>query len=159
MTPEVLNEATKLCIQVYSKKDDDFDDLPTLRAHNFLTHKSASLLKLLPPTEDAFTQHVKRSALATIIDKRSHIATPTIPPYTHFGWTGGAEIGTPLVPKLSTSDPWPQQMSKALSCNCKKGCARNCSCAKRGVSCYVGCRCTGAQNKCSRHQYIEEESE
>jgi len=51
MTPEVLNEATKLCIQVYSKKDDDFDDLPTLRAHNFLKHKSASLLNLLPPTE------------------------------------------------------------------------------------------------------------
>lgn len=32
MTPEVLNGAIKLCIQVYSMKDDDFDDLPILRA-------------------------------------------------------------------------------------------------------------------------------
>lgn len=76
LSPEVLDETRKLCIQVYSKKYDDFDNIATLRAHNFLKHKPSSLLKLLPTTEGAFKQHVKCSALATIIDKRSHLAKP-----------------------------------------------------------------------------------
>ena len=36
LTPEVYAEAITLCISVYSKKDDDFDEIVNLRAHKFL---------------------------------------------------------------------------------------------------------------------------
>ena len=43
---------------------------------------------------------------------------------------------------------WPDAMIK-LSCKCKKGCTRNCSCKGRNVPCYIACGCMGAENKCA----------
>ena len=63
----------------------EFEDLSSLRAHNFLNSKS-TLLKLLPPTEDAFLQHVKRAAYATILDKCAHVPKPVIPSFESYGW-------------------------------------------------------------------------
>ena len=49
-----------------------------LKVYKFLNNKS-TLLKVLPQTEDAFRLHVKRVALATIIDKNAHISKSAIP--------------------------------------------------------------------------------
>ena len=105
-------------------------DISSLRAHKFLSSKS-TVLKLLPPTEDAFIQHLKRASLATIVDKQAHRARPKVP--------------TP-------QPPWPEHMSKSLSCSCN----RNCSCARRSISCYIGCNCTGSPGKCSRTKLQEQ---
>ena len=72
---------------VYASKADhqeDFD-LGKLRVYTFLNNRS-TLLKLLPPSEDAFEQHLKRAALATMIDKTAHIANPDLPRFSDYGW-------------------------------------------------------------------------
>ena len=117
-----------------------------LKVYKFLNNKS-TLLKVLPPAEDAFRLHVKRVALATIIDKNAHISKSATPHCTEFGWS--MKDGH-LVPISSLKSAWPVEMSKTLSCGCLQGCKRNCSCSKRGVPCYVGCRCQGLPTKCSR---------
>lgn len=158
LTQEVVHEAIQLCTHVYSNKD-DFDDVASLCVHKFLNQKSLLLLKLLPPTDDWYRQHVMRCALATIIDKRAHLAQPTLPPYQNFGWAG-EDTGKLPDPIPSTTDYWPERMSKSLSCNCKTGCtSRNCSCSRRGVSCYIGCRCTGTPGKCTPCQDINVDSD
>ena len=85
--------------------------------------------------------------------KQSHVARPNIPGYHEFGWI---QNGSRCVPLMSLTPLWPVQMQQTLSCNCTKGCIRNCHCAKRGVSCYIGCRCTGTVGKCKiAHLYME----
>jgi len=74
---------------------------------------------------------------------------PSLPPYDDFSW---ALEEDKLVPVASTQPAWPQQMTKAISCNCTKGCNRNCSCAKKKIPCYIGCCCQGSISKCSHAQ-------
>jgi len=148
ITAEVISQARDLLVAVYTRKDDDFKEsgLDELRVHKFLNNKS-TLLKLLPPTEDAFLLHVKRAALATLMDKTSHIARPELGPYEDYGWS---QADDKLAPVPSTKPAWPEQMTKNISCGCTKGCNRNCSCNKKGIPCYIGCRCQGSPHNCSR---------
>jgi len=62
------------------------------------------MLKLLPPTEDAYLLHLQRAALATIIDKTAHVVKPQLPPFVDYGWA--LEDGK-LVPVQSTQPAWP----------------------------------------------------
>ena len=151
VTTDVIQQARELLVAVYTKKDDDFKGsaLGDLRVHKFLNNKS-TLLKLLPPIEDAFLLHVKRAALATILDKTAHIPQPNLEPFTNFGWS----LVEKLFPVPPTLPVWPDQMSKNISCGCLKGCNRNCSCSKKGIPCYIGCRCQGSERKCSRIKCI-----
>jgi len=71
-----------------TSKDLDLEPRSELRVHKFLNNK-CTLLKLLPPTEDAFLLHVKRAALATLMDKTSHIARPELGPYEDYGVVTG----------------------------------------------------------------------
>jgi len=111
----------------------------------------STLVKLLSPTEDAFIQHVKRAALATLVDKVAHGAKPEVGPVTNYGWS--------FVPVPTTQPAWPDHMSKKIACGCMKGCNRNCSCSKKGVPCYIGCRCQGSKDKCSRAKFTDPDEE
>ena len=151
---ELMRQVTRLAVAVQCKLviTEDEVNLAQIRATKFLHNKSV-MLKMLPATEGAFLQHVLRAALAVLIDKQSHVARPNIPGYHEFGWI---QNGSRCVPLMSLTPLWPVQMQQTLSCNCKKGCIRNCPCAKRGVSCYIGCRCTGTVGKCKiAHLYME----
>ncbi|XP_030833483.1 uncharacterized protein LOC105441519 [Strongylocentrotus purpuratus] len=150
---DLIKEARAITTAVYTSASDDFNesDLGKIRAYKFLNNRS-TLLRLLPPTEDAFLLHVKRAALATMIDKTAHIAKPQIPAWTEFGWNLD---GQHVLPIPSTHEAWPVSMKKAISCGCTKGCKKNCSCAKTEIPCYIGCRCQGLSSKCSRVQEIE----
>ena len=82
-----------------------------------------TVLKMLPPTEAAFMQHLKRAALATLRDILALSQKPDLPPFDNFGW----ELTDETLKPVPTTDPmWPDEMLKALTCNCKKGCSRNC---------------------------------
>ncbi|XP_034027542.1 uncharacterized protein LOC117511756 [Thalassophryne amazonica] len=153
ITPNIIKEARDLTIAVYTTRADSFEesDLAKLRTYKFLNNRS-TLLKLLPPTENAFLLHLKRAALATIIDKNGHMAKPDLPQYMDFRWSMQYDS---LFPVPATKPPWPQDLRKAMSCHCIKGCKRNCSCSKKDVPCYEGCRCQGLATKCSRVQYTD----
>ena len=102
---------------------------------------------MLPPTEAAFMQHLKRAALATLRDKLALSPKPDLPLFDNFGW----ELTEGLLKPVPSTDPmWPDEMLKALTCNCEKGCSRNCPCEKRNVACFVGCLCTGTKETCYR---------
>ena len=49
------------------------------RVYTFLNNKY-TLLKVLPHTEGAYEQHLKRAALATAIDKSAHICKSNAEP-------------------------------------------------------------------------------
>ena len=134
LSDDVIKQARDLTIAV---------DLGKLRVYKFLNNRS-TLLKLLPPTEQAFDLHLRRAALATLIDKSAHIAKPDIPSFTEYGWSLNDGIATPLA---STEPAWPLTMEKAISCSCSKGCQKNCSCAKKEIPCYLGCRCQGLETR------------
>ena len=105
ITDDLLHQALDLTIGVYQSKADHFEgsDLAMLKVYKFLNNKS-TLLKVLPPTEDAFRLHVKRVALATIIHKNAHISKSAIPHCTEFGWS--MKDGH-LVPIPSLKSAWP----------------------------------------------------
>ena len=137
---KLKNQARDLLIVVYTKKIDMMgSSLAQVRTNKFLNNRS-TLLKLLPPTEGAFKEHLKLSALAVAIDKQSHIAKPILPCLDNYGWT---VKDANLVPVLTKEPLWPPEMTKSVSYGCTKRCTRNCSCAKKDVQCYVGCGCTG----------------
>ena len=108
-------QARQLVIAVYTNRSDAFEDcdLAKLRAHKFLTNRS-TMLKLLPPTEDAYLLHLQRAALATIIDKTAHVAKPQFPHlWTMVGlWTGGWETSPVDSTSLATDN--------AVACGCTK---------------------------------------
>ena len=82
----LMKQAKHLMLCVYDKKTDVEQTVEVFSAHKFLNNRS-TLLKLLPPTEDAFRLHVKRAAYATIIDKSAHIARQDlhVPPAEDYG--------------------------------------------------------------------------
>ena len=94
-------------------------DVGKIRLDKFLNNKS-TLLKLLPPTENAYEQHVKHAALATAIDESAHICKRNVEPCEDYGWI--VDNGY-LMPVQSTRQAWPQQMIHTISCGCTKGCS------------------------------------
>ena len=107
------------------------------RPYTFPNNKS-TLLKVLPPIESSYEQHRRRAALA---------CKPNLEPCEDYGWT--VDNGY-LMSVQSTHQARPQQMMHTISCDCTKGCSRNCSCAKKNIACiYLGCRCQGSK-KCGR---------
>ena len=86
-TEDLLNQARGLIVTVYTNKAELIEDydLGKVRTYKFLNNRS-TLLKLLPPSEHAFLEHLKRATYATIIDTKAHIAKPDISPFTEFGW-------------------------------------------------------------------------
>ncbi len=107
-----------------------------------MRNNKLTLLKLLPPTEYPFLLHVKRAALATILDKTAHVPQPNMEPFTNFGWL---LVENKVVPVPSILPAWPDQMSKNSSCGSLTGCNRN----KKGFPCYIGSRCQGSERYCS----------
>ena len=113
LTDVVVTQARELLVAVYSNKHENFSksSLSKLRAFKFLNNKS-TLLKLLPPTEDAFLQHLRRAALATITDETAHIAKPRPLSVEDYGW---ALMDSNPVTVMSTQSTWPSQMKNAIS--------------------------------------------
>ena len=95
-------------VSVYANKGDMFggSDLGKHRVYTFLNNKS-TLLKVIPPTENAYEQHLKRAALATAIDKSAHICKPNVEPCEDYL----VEVDNGyLMPVQSTRHAWPQQI-------------------------------------------------
>ena len=101
------------------------------------------LLKVLPPTVGVYMQHLKRAAYATMVDRSSHEQHPTVPNPEEFGWIKDDSV---MIPRMTCDNLWPANLEKRVSCKCKKECKRNCSCRKKGVSCYLACRCKGGED-------------
>ena len=71
LNDDIIKQARDHLMSVYGRPvlgQTRSEDLKHLRAHKFL-HNNTPVLKMLPPTEAAFIQHLKRGALATLRNK------------------------------------------------------------------------------------------
>src|SRR6218665_1789141 len=114
-------------------------DLNTARM-NLFTKKSRSL-ELLPPTSDAFLQHVKRSIYQAVhcwghcLEKQVKVLDPG-----DWGWTKNGNGWVPLwmtIPEVS------KICRELIHCSCKKGCLGRCKCVKANLVCTALCQCDG----------------
>ena len=65
--------------------------------------------------------------VAIIVDKTIQRARPSNPYIEEYGWALKDGV---LQPVPANGPLWPQDLSETVSCGHKKGCSRNCSCAK-----------------------------
>ena len=140
-----VTAARNLLMAVYGGQT--FSTLAAFRAHLFIAGGSSKDLRSIPPTEDAFKQHLLRCLYATLVQKRAHVQHPTIPAPTSFGWVMKAY----LKPVLMTKPSFPELTVSLTSCKCiTSRCAKNCSCKKSNLSCCLACKCEGKEEKCDR---------
>ena len=140
----LVDEARTFFCMLYGKPG--YDSLDKLRAHMFASTKKD--LRSIPPSEDAFSLHVKRSVNQISIFKQAHLPNPTLLSPEEFGRHLQGDI---LVPTMKEKQSKPNS-AKLKLCKCKKSpkCFRNCPCSAAGVDCSIGCSCNGDVDQCSR---------
>jgi hypothetical protein len=105
---------------------------------------SAPKLKSLPPTSDAFTQHVYRAHYQTMIWKSAlSDSPPTAADPLLYGWT---MKDSKLFPVLLPEDvsPAPVEVLQMIKCGCSSArpCSSGrCSCVLAQMSCSMFCTC------------------
>ena len=76
ITGDLISQSRNLMITTYAKGNAITGmSLSHARANKFLSNKT-TLLKLLPPTENAFMLQLRSARNATIIDKAAHVTKP-----------------------------------------------------------------------------------
>ena len=139
-----VNQATlctleRFVILMYDRKCDS-TDLDASRRYLFT--KKLRTIDLLPPTSNAFLQHVKRTIHQAIHTwGQCLLKNPEVHDPCKWGWISNGDKWTPLwmtIPEVS-------KICKELeSCKCKnKVCAGNCNCSKKKYVCTALCSCDG----------------
>jgi len=138
---ETVDEVTFATPQRYVvilyDRTSDCTDLDSARRRMF-THKYRTP-DLLPPTSDAFMQHVKRAVHQSVHCWGQSLAKqPTAHDASSCGWVKEGDKWVPvwtMIPRLS------QVCEELVKCACKKGCRGNCKCLKAGLECTQLCLC------------------
>ena len=138
---ETVDEVTFATLQRYVvilyDRTSDCTDLDSARRRMF-THKYRTP-DLLPPTSDAFMQHVKRAVHQSVHCWGQSLAKqPTAHDASSCGWVKEGDKWVPvwtMIPRLS------QVCEELVKCACKKGCRGNCKCLKAGLECTQLCLC------------------
>ena len=156
MTPNiegpVLDEARNFMTRLYNKEN--ISSLNTLRQHIFAQNKSE--LRSLPPTEDAFKQHVLRALYQFRWWKQANKSNPNIPSVTDFGRN---ILNNYLVPITTVLPQVPPDLDVPSFCKCKSSMCQSsrCSCVKADIMCTIACVCATSLHGCSREEDIDEE--
>ncbi len=124
------------------KRCNTLDELRHLLAST--TDKDAAML---PPTEDAFRQHVLRARLQTSIWCHSHVPNPELDGPVGHGWTRALDGS--LEYKMYEKECAPAEVRDIthLICN-DKDCkvTRKCPCLLAGLPCIESCSCKACPN-------------
>ena len=115
----------------------DKGNLPAARWHLF-TKKMVTGDKL-PPTPNAFRQHMLRALVQTYTWRHAHL--PKVPPLDvnsgQFGWN---KKGDNWIPIPITTEAAPSSIMQLIKCNCHGTCdTRACSCFKETLPCTEMC--------------------
>ena len=143
---EALAGARQLIRHMYGGPQ--FSTLNELRAHLYC-NRDIKDLSSLPPTENAFGQHMLRVLYQLYICKRA-LATDhefQIQSPIDYGWF--QESGQ-LLPRYLTQSHSPPNLRRQAACHCQKGrCVKSCPCLKSGP-CILVCLCGGKPDKYDR---------
>jgi hypothetical protein len=94
----------------------------------------------LPPTMGALMEHIKRAHYLAMVYRRNLVSIQDLPSPDHYGWKFNVDRGV-YEPVMTLIPPAPSALINLVKCNCKKGCTKNCSCAKNILSCTEMCGC------------------
>ena len=139
----VIGEAKDFFCNLYGKPG--YSSLDRLHAHIFASSKRD--LGSMPPTEDAFHHHILRSLCQFSLYRQASERNPVLLPPVEFGRQ--LDDDGILVPVMMLKESKPAA-AKLSFCKCKKGCIKNCPCARAGPVCIIACSCNGDQIKCGR---------
>ena len=108
---------------------------------------SAPELKSLPPTTDAFKQHVYQAHFQAALWRAILDADPPVCDHIHHGWshdqTSNILLPVPLLPDVY---PAATEVLRMIRCGCSsvRPCSTNrCSCSAARLSCSMFCGCHG----------------
>jgi len=139
--PTFLDTARRFVLLMHGKKTKNLSSLNELRfVLATTTDKPASIL---PPTDDAFVQHVLRAQYQVAVWCQSHVAKPeNMNPVGH-GWHVNAK--DELRPTMYQNESAPAEVRDLTHLYCTdKGCrGQKCQCVIAGLECIDICSCGG----------------
>ena len=110
---DAIASAKKFACQLYKTSENSFDLACVVLLDNISSPEK------LPPTSDAFKQHVERRHYQTAVWGQARIQKPVLPnPETN--WTLAEDL---LIPVVMTLDPIPKACLQMNSYRCTTGCA------------------------------------
>jgi len=135
---ETLSILERFVILLYDRTSECVT-LDLARKHMFT--KRSRTMENIPPTSNAFLQHVKRSVYQAV-HCWSHSLESQMPVFdpAEWGWCKDEDKWLPLwmtIPQVS------QTCHELLHCSCKKGCTARCKCVKASLPCTCLCQCDG----------------
>jgi hypothetical protein len=122
-----------------------------LRYKSFLTGKNTPPIMMLPSTDDAAVQHVRRAHLQAILWKAAEDTNPPPVNIQQYGWK---TADSKPEPEYGIREIAPKELLKVVACSCKAATAclhNSCSCKKDGLSCTTYCKCEALEGKCHNH--------
>ena len=95
---DTITSAEKFACRMYKTSEDSFDLACVMLLGNISSPEK------LPPTSDAFEQHLERRHYQTAVWGQAHIQKPVLPNPEETDWTLAEDL---LVPVFMTLDPLP----------------------------------------------------
>ena len=102
-------------------------------------------------TKDALDKHIKRANYQCLVWKQALTPVPDLPNPINCGWVlkNGA-----LEPELMSLAPITKACQELVTCSCRFGCGKKCSCFKAEQKlCTKACSCQGFCNNTVRNDY------
>lgn len=154
----VLEESSRFICQCYMFGSVNGGTMSDFR-YQIWTHKmarknitSAPELKSIPPTSEAFKQHVLRAHNQTIIWKSALLQDPPQLERAEFGWV--KDSSNEFVPLMVPHgiEAAPDSVLKLIRCGCCSSLpckSPRCTCFVAKLSCSVFCSCAGSDDCCN----------
>lgn len=138
-----VNCATKLMLTLYGqRKRDTGEYCSTLNELRYILATQTDMAAAqLPPTDDAFKQHVMRAAFQTAIWKSCDLASPRLPDPIGNGWVEENGLLVPIFYTLPAAPVGVRDLTH-LFCKdklCKSG--QKCPCVMASLPCIELCMC------------------
>ena len=147
--PEALEGARQYALTLYGQKKktkgEPCTSLDELRC--VLASTTDMPVSHLPPTEDAFEQHVQRAMYQTGIWRHSHVPKPVLWDPVGKGWMLKGDAS--LQPIMFIKEPAPKAVRDLTHLYCNdKDCSqsRRCQCMSVGLRCTEYCACIDCPN-------------
>lgn len=130
-------EAAKFIMHFYGGKNKNLS-LNELRCKKVEDGLTSNNIKKLPPTEDSFLQHYKRSTYQLFISKHATTGMMELPPATDFGYYDDGCIMRPVLMNQTCAAP---ELLNDIICDCADQCTSACVCNTNKQPCTSACVC------------------
>jgi len=142
VSAQIVSVLERFVILLYDRTSECLS-LDQARKHMFT--KKAKTLENIPPTSNAFLQHI-RQAVYQAVHCWSHSLEVQMPVFdpSEWGWCKG---GDAWLPQWTTIPQVSQMCQELLCCSCKKACTSRCKCVKASLPCTSLCQCDSECDK------------